>query len=74
MNLQQSLQVTSTLGEFDSHLLLALLVMVMAGGVGDWKTLANINDPLPQAMKAVVGENSGWVPFAGGVTVQVTQG
>lgn len=34
MNLQQSLQVTSTLGEFDSHLLLALLVMVMAGVLG----------------------------------------
>lgn len=34
MNLQQSLQVTSTLGEFDSHLLLALLVMVIAGVLG----------------------------------------
>jgi ethanolamine permease len=40
---------------------LAFLVMVMAGGVGDWKQLANINDPLPQAMKMVVGENSGWL-------------
>jgi ethanolamine permease len=41
--------------------ILAFGVMVMAGGVGDWRTLANINDPLPQAMKAVVGENSGWL-------------
>jgi ethanolamine permease len=41
--------------------LLAFGVMVFAGGVGDWRTLANINDPLPQAMKAVVGENSGWL-------------
>jgi ethanolamine permease len=40
---------------------LALGVMVFAGGVGDWKQLANINDPLPQAMKAVVGESSGWL-------------
>lgn len=40
---------------------LALGVMIMAGGVGDWSTLANINDPLPQAMKTVVGENSGWL-------------
>jgi ethanolamine permease len=40
---------------------LAFGVMVFAGGVGDWRTLANINDPLPQAMKAVVGENSGWL-------------
>ena len=35
--------------------------MIFAGGVGDWRKLANINDPLPQAMKAVVGENSGWL-------------
>ncbi|NEK65828.1 MAG: amino acid permease, partial [Xanthomonas perforans] len=34
---------------------LALGVMVFAGGVGDWRQLSNINDPLPQAMKAVVG-------------------
>jgi len=40
---------------------LALGVMVMAGGVGDWKALSGINDPLPQAMKTVVGENSGWL-------------
>ncbi|MGH8355690.1 MAG: ethanolamine permease [Pseudomonas sp.] len=40
---------------------LALGVMIMAGGVGDWRSLSNINDPLPQAMKAVVGENSGWM-------------
>jgi ethanolamine permease len=29
--------------------------------VGDWTALSNINDPLPRAMKAVVGENSGWL-------------
>jgi ethanolamine permease len=40
---------------------LAVGVMVFAGGVGDWTRLANINDPLPQAMKAVVGESSGWL-------------
>jgi ethanolamine permease len=42
-------------------LLLALGVMVFAGGAGDWTKLANINDPLPQAMKAVVGTQSGWL-------------
>lgn len=42
-------------------LVLAIGVMIFAGGVGDWTTLASINDPLPQAMKAVVGENSGWL-------------
>jgi ethanolamine permease len=40
---------------------LATGVMVFAGGAGDWTKLANINDPLPQAMKLIVGENSGWL-------------
>lgn len=40
---------------------LALGVMIMAGGAGDWTKLANINDPLPQAMKMIVGESSGWL-------------
>ncbi|PPC79313.1 ethanolamine permease [Pokkaliibacter plantistimulans] len=40
---------------------LAMGVMIMAGGAGDWSALSNINDPLPQAMKMVVGENSGWL-------------
>jgi len=42
-------------------LLLAVGVMVFAGSVGDWRLLANINDPLPQAMKIIVGEQSGWL-------------
>ena len=40
---------------------LAIGVMVFAGGAGDWKALSNVNDPLPQAMKMIVGENSGWL-------------
>ncbi|AWB08616.1 ethanolamine permease (plasmid) [Azospirillum humicireducens] len=40
---------------------LAFGTMIFAGGVGDWTALSNINDPLPQAMKAVVGESSGWL-------------
>ncbi len=40
---------------------LAIGVMIFAGGVGDWRTLSNINDPLPQAMKVIVGENSNWL-------------
>lgn len=42
-------------------LVLAIGVMVFAGGAGDWTKLSNINDPLPQAMKAIVGESSGWL-------------
>ncbi|GAA0746760.1 ethanolamine permease [Ideonella azotifigens] len=42
-------------------LVLALGVMVFAGGAGDWSKLSNINDPLPQAMKMIVGESSNWL-------------
>jgi ethanolamine permease len=40
---------------------LAFGVMIFTGGVGDWSKLAAVNDPLPQAMKLVVGDNSGWL-------------
>ncbi|KQT85789.1 ethanolamine permease [Aurantimonas sp. Leaf443] len=40
---------------------LAFGVMIFAGGSGDWTLLSNLNDPLPQAMKSVVGESSGWL-------------
>ncbi len=40
---------------------LAFGVMIFAGASGDWKALANLNDPLPQAMKIVVGQSSGWL-------------
>ena len=40
---------------------LAFGVMLFAGAAGDWKSLADLNDPLPQAMKRVVGESSGWL-------------
>lgn len=40
---------------------LAVGVMLFAGGAGDWTKLANINDPLPQAMKLIVGANSNWL-------------
>jgi ethanolamine permease len=41
--------------------LLALGVMIFAGGAGDWRALSNINDPLPEAMKMIVGADSGWL-------------
>jgi len=40
---------------------IAFGTMIFAGAVGDWTALANINDPLPQAMKIVVGASSGWL-------------
>jgi len=46
---------------------LAFGTMIFAGAVGDWKGLANINDPLPQAMKVVVGSSSGWLRLLVGI-------
>ena len=40
---------------------LAIGVMLMAGSAGDWRVLSGINDPLPQAMKMIVGEHSNWM-------------
>ena len=44
-------------------LALAVGVMIFAGAVGDWRTLAQLNDPLPQAMRTVVGAGSRWLPL-----------
>ncbi|BBG29400.1 ethanolamine permease [Zymobacter palmae] len=40
---------------------LAIGVMLMAGSAGDWRVLSGINDPLPQAMRMIVGEHSSWM-------------
>lgn len=57
---QRTIPIAYTTG-IVTLVVLAFGVMVMAGGVGDWRLLADINDPLPQAMKAVVGAGSGWL-------------
>ncbi len=49
------------IGGIITLLALAFGTMIFAGGAGDWRRLANINDPLPRAMMIVVGENSGWM-------------
>jgi len=40
---------------------LALGVMLFAGGVGDAARLAGVDYPLPEAMSIVVGRQSGWI-------------
>ncbi len=40
---------------------LAFLVMIIAGGATDTLELAKVNHPLPVAMKAALGDESGWV-------------
>jgi ethanolamine permease len=42
-------------------LALAFGTMIFAGGAGNWRDIADINDPLPQAMRIVVGARSGWL-------------
>lgn len=49
------------IGGIVTLVILATGVMVFAGGSGDWTKLSNLNDPLPQAMKLIVGDNSGWL-------------
>jgi ethanolamine permease len=39
---------------------LALAVMVFTAGVGDWRTLSNIDSPLPEAIGMVLGKTSTW--------------
>lgn len=59
-NPQKTIPKAFTLGII-TLVILALGVMIFAGGVGDWRELSNINDPLPQAMKIIVGAKSGWL-------------
>lgn len=45
---------------------LALGVMILSAGVGDWRTLARHDHPLPGALAMALGEQSGWAKlFAG---------
>ncbi len=46
---------------------LALAVMFVAGGVGNWHDLANKDYPLPEAMAMAVGKDSGWVHMLVGI-------
>jgi ethanolamine permease len=46
---------------------LALGVMFIAGGVGDWHQLSNKDYPLPAAMAMAVGKDSGWVHMLVGI-------
>ncbi|WP_046243279.1 ethanolamine permease [Hymenobacter terrenus] len=43
--------------------LLALGVMVLTGGVGDWRQLSHLDYPLPEALSVVLGKDSRWTSF-----------
>ncbi|MGI4820121.1 MAG: ethanolamine permease [Janthinobacterium lividum] len=42
---------------------LALGVMVLTGGVGDWRRLSHLDYPLPEALGMVLGRSSRWTQF-----------
>ncbi|RYE18811.1 MAG: ethanolamine permease [Sphingobacteriales bacterium] len=39
---------------------LALGVMILTGGITDWRKLSNLDYPLPEAIAAVLGRSSSW--------------
>jgi ethanolamine permease len=42
---------------------LALGVMVLTGGVGDWRRLSHLDYPLPEALGMVLGRSNRWTQF-----------
>ena len=42
---------------------LALGVLVLTGGVGDWRRLSHLDYPLPEALGLVLGRGSRWTQF-----------
>ncbi len=48
---------------------LALGVMILSAGLGDWRTLATHDHPLPDALAMALGEESGWAKLFAGLGV-----
>lgn len=48
-------------------MLLAIGVMVLTGGITDWRLLANIDYPLPESVGLVLGKDSGATKFFAGI-------
>jgi ethanolamine permease len=42
---------------------LALGMMILSGGVGDWRHLSHLDYPLPEALAVVLGAGSRWTKF-----------
>ncbi len=47
--------------------LLALGVMIFTGGITDWRTLSNIDYPLPEAIGIVLGKQNNWTKIFAGI-------
>ena len=46
---------------------LALGVMVLSGGIGNWQTLSTIDYPLPEAISQVLGKQNNWTKIFAGI-------
>jgi ethanolamine permease len=49
--------------------ILALGVMLAAGGVGDWKVLSQLDYPVPEAMAMALGRDHVWVKALAGIGI-----
>ena len=47
--------------------ILAIGVMVLSGGIGDWRTLSTIDYPLPEAISQVLGKHNSWTKIFAGI-------
>lgn len=47
--------------------LLALSVMILSGGIGDWKRLSNIDYPLPESISMVLGKTNSLTQIFAGI-------
>ncbi len=46
---------------------LALGVMILSGGIGNWQTLSTIDYPLPEAISQVLGKQNSWTKIFAGI-------
>ena len=46
---------------------LALGVMILSGGIGDWRTLSTIDYPLPETISQVLGKQNSWTKIFAGI-------
>jgi ethanolamine permease len=46
---------------------LAITVMIVTAGIGDWRLLSNIDYPLPEAIAMVLGKQNSWTKIFAGI-------
>lgn len=47
--------------------ILALGVMILSGGIGDWQQLSTIDYPLPESISMVLGKDNSWTKIFAGI-------